>query len=142
MSHKQAEVSLRRGGGVAVLIALLTLGGCPGAGDSINDEGEPSDVAARVNLAPLADAGDDQAALPGAQVFLDGSGVTDPDGDRVVFIWRQIAGPTVALTDPGSSRPRFFAPDPITEATTLSFRLTVTDGAATAVDEISVVVQP
>lgn len=124
----------------ALSVALF---GCPATdGDNNMDTNEPMEQTQPVNHAPLANAGDDVTIASGEQVILNGSGVTDPDGDRVVYIWRQIAGPRVDLADVGSSRPRFFAPTPLAEATTITFRLTVTDGIASAADDVSVTVQP
>ena len=40
-----------------------------------------------VNLPPVADAGETQRALPGEQVFLDGSGSSDPNGDTLSYQW-------------------------------------------------------
>lgn len=60
-------------------------------------------------------------------MILDGSGSSDPDNDPINFVWMQIAGPTVALSDARTARPKFSAPDVGTAGTTLKFQLTVTD---------------
>ena len=40
-----------------------------------------------LNLAPVADAGQDRTVRPGASVTLDGSGSHDPDGTIASFEW-------------------------------------------------------
>ena len=128
----------------ALLAGPLLLGGCPtpttpadGADDQTPEETEA------VNAAPQASAGADQNAAAGDLVVLNGTGSSDADGDSITFLWRQISGsPEVVLTDGFSSLPRFFAPQDITAATTLTFRLTVADGFAAAFDDVRVTVSP
>ncbi|HSF28203.1 MAG TPA: Ig-like domain-containing protein [Nitrosopumilaceae archaeon] len=79
-----------------------------------------------VNGYPTADAGPDQAVDPISDVTLTGSG-TDPDGDRLSFLWRQINGVPVVLSSSTVSSPTFTAPSRIIQQP-LTFELTVTDG--------------
>ncbi len=86
-----------------------------------------------VNTAPIAEAGPDQLVDEGAEVVLDGTASRDPDGDPISFRWRQVAGPTVALSDATSPQPRFTAPivDPaVPPPVRLIFELVVSDGRA------------
>jgi hypothetical protein len=80
------------------------------------------------NQAPVADAGPDQSVSTNAQVTLDASGSTDPDGDTISTTWKQIAGTPVTMSAPGAMNPTFTAPAVAAGATeTLTFELTVTD---------------
>jgi hypothetical protein len=67
---------------------------------------EPDDaVVSFANVAPVADAGDNQAARVGDQVLLDGSSSDDANGDALTFHWSFFsapAGSTAALNDPTS----------------------------------------
>ena len=91
-----------------------------------------------VNDAPTADAGRDQFAIQaGATVTLSGSG-SDPDaGDTRSYAWTQTGEPMVTLTNANTATATFTAPSDLTEATTLTFTLRVTD-AAGLFDEDSV----
>lgn len=131
----------RRGLPLAAL--SLVLGGCPTPSATIPDTTQGVEEEEVPNSAPTAAAGPDQSVLAGDAVFLTGSDSSDPDEDRLVFIWRQVSGePEVTLEDGGSSRPSFFAPDGIEETTVLTFRLTVADGFAVDFDEVSITVVP
>jgi hypothetical protein len=94
------------------------------------------------NGPPTADAGSDQTAEAGTTVHLDASGSSDPDAsDALSYAWTQTAGPDVSLSDAGTVRPRFVAPD-VAGDTTLTFAVEVSDGTATDTDTVDVTVQP
>jgi lysophospholipase L1-like esterase len=80
------------------------------------------------NLAPNADAGQDQSANPFSSVELDGSASTDEDGYISSYQWVQTSGPSVVLDSADSAITTFTVPDPDVD-TTLSFDLTVTDSS-------------
>ncbi len=94
------------------------------------------------NLPPVANAGMDQTVPSNAGVSLDGSASTDPDmaPNPLTYAWTQTAGPTVTLTGGTSATPNFVAPSVMVD-TTLTFQLTVNDGAAMASDSVDIVVQ-
>lgn len=77
-----------------------------------------------------------QNAVPaGTQLFLDGSGSSDADGQITGYSWTRIAGPEVDLSNASTSKPSFLVPEGSGE---LVFRLTVVDDAgATDEDEIA-----
>jgi len=80
-----------------------------------------------LNEPPEAVAGPDQTVNEGIVVTLDGSSSLDIDDGIASYLWNQISGPTVALSDPTSSRPDFTAPDVGPEGASLNFNLLVTD---------------
>ncbi|HOO46359.1 MAG TPA: PKD domain-containing protein [Deltaproteobacteria bacterium] len=84
-----------------------------------------------VNQVPLADAGDDQVVYAGEGVVLDGSLSSDPDGDEISFIWSQIQGTRVSLSDANSASPSFVPVD----AGTYVFELKVYDGMDTSIGD-------
>ena len=65
-----------------------------------------------LNNAPTADAGNDFVAPAGIPVFLDGGASSDEDNDTLTYIWTQLTGPTLQLTNPSSSAPGFTADQP------------------------------
>lgn len=74
---------------------------------------------------PVADAGIDQELDP-TVVTLDGSGSSDPNGDPLTYLWRQVQGPEVVLSSRTAVRPTFLA----THWADYMFELTVSDGKA------------
>lgn len=90
------------------------------------------------NNAPIANAGSDQTVAPGALVTLDGSASSDPDGDPLIYHWRQTGGVPVSFT-PTLSRTTFVAASP----GALTFTLTVTDtGGLSGSDIVVITVGP
>lgn len=80
------------------------------------------------NKQPVSKAGEDQTAASGDAIELNGSGSTDADEDRLSYRWKQIAGPTVELSDCKAVRPSFTAPQ-VQKQTVLVFELIVEDGS-------------
>ena len=109
---------------------------------TLNSEPDTVDVTIKdLNHAPVADAGIDQRAQEGSPVTLDGAlGSFDPDSDPLTFSWEQTAGPPVTLSDPTASTPLFTTPSVGPAGETLTFKLTVSDGAAMATDVVIVTV--
>jgi hypothetical protein len=95
-----------------------------------------------VDNAPVADAGANATVGSGADVTLDGSGSTNPDGGGLEFSWAQADGPSVTLEGGDTPTPSFSAPD-VASPRTLEFVLTVEDGdGAIATDRVAVTVEP
>ncbi len=62
------------------------------------------------NVVPIANAGEDRAAIVGASLELRGSGSSDVDGDELAFGWALLhapAGTTAALSDASAANPSF-----------------------------------
>lgn len=94
------------------------------------------------NRAPVANAGADLAVASGAQVTLNGSASSDPDGDALTYQWRQLQGPAVSLTGATTATPGFTAPA-VAQETVLSFELVVSDGQLQSpADAVTVTVRP
>ncbi|MDY6844150.1 MAG: CFI-box-CTERM domain-containing protein [Thermodesulfobacteriota bacterium] len=79
------------------------------------------------NRPPVANAGDDQVVDEGVVVTLDGNDSTDPDGTIVSYIWTQVNGVPVTLSDPSIAQPTFTSPEVAQDGESLTFQLTVTD---------------
>lgn len=79
------------------------------------------------NHPPTAEAGTNQYVHAGDRVVLDGSGSSDPDGDRLSYAWIQKEGPAADLSGSSSFQCSFTAPAPTAESSTMIFELKVTD---------------
>ena len=84
-------------------------------------------IVTNINQAPSANAGPDQSVYESDTVTLDGSNSTDPDGFISAYLWSQIGGTNVILSDTTESQPFFTAPYVGAAGESLLFRLTVTD---------------
>jgi hypothetical protein len=80
-----------------------------------------------VNDPPTADAGPNQNVDEGTTVTLDGSNSFDPDDGIESYLWKQISGPSVTLSDPEAVQPTFLTPDVGPDGVSFTFELTVTD---------------
>lgn len=89
------------------------------------------------NQPPVARAGNKQSADTGAEVILDGSGSSDPNGDPLTYNWTQTSGPNVNLTDADKAKARFKP----TAAGNYGFKLTVNDGKASSDASVQVTVK-
>ena len=97
----------------------------------VNDglEDSPADqvviTVRNVNKAPVANAGIDQSVNKGANVALDGSASTDPDGNPLTYKWTAPAG--ITLSSITAAKPTFTAPE-VTINTSYTISLVVNDG--------------
>jgi K319L-like, PKD domain len=97
--------------------------------------GDASSKPAPVNDPPVADAGSDQTVNEGSTVTLDGSGSSDPDDGIASYLWAQTGGTSVTLSDTTAAKPTFTAPNFVSGANTLTFRLTVTDNGNQSISD-------
>lgn len=96
-------------------------------------------VIVAANIAPVADAGDDQNTDAGELVTLNGAASNDPDGSIASYAWEKSSGPTISLSDATAAQPTF---TPM-EGGTYVFTLTVTDDDnETGTDSVSITVAP
>ncbi|OJT25841.1 hypothetical protein BO221_08325 [Archangium sp. Cb G35] len=93
-----------------------------------------------VNRVPTANAGVDGVVNERSAYTLSGS-ASDEDGDTLSYSWAQVSGTAVALTNATSATAAFTAPETVS-GETLTFRLTVSDGKASASDTVNVMVDP
>lgn len=69
-------------------------------------------TASSANVAPVANAGPDDAAGLGVPGFLDGTGSYDDNGDALTYLWTITSAPTgTSLSDPTTAQPLLYAPD-------------------------------
>ena len=94
------------------------------------------------NQPPIVNAGVDQTVTAGAQVTLNGSGSSDPNGSALSYQWRQVSGPSVQLTNANTATPSFTAPANLAQGVLLSFELVVANSQFSSLpDATNVVVQ-
>ncbi len=79
------------------------------------------------NHPPTADAGPDQNVDEETTVVLDGSNSSDPDDGIESYRWKQVAGPSISLSNPETVQPTFLAPNAGTDGVSFTFELIVTD---------------
>ena len=90
-----------------------------------------------INHFPTVDAGPDQTADVGEEITLFGSG-SDPDGDRLSYIWIQIGGAPVSLSAKNTASTTFTVPSGAKDKV-LTFQLVGSDGyGGSARDTVSV----
>ena len=92
------------------------------------------------NTTPVANAGADFSVETPATVALDGTGSSDADNDTLTYSWSQTSGTTVSLSHANTVRATFNA-TAVTASTSLTFRLTVSDGLASHTDDVTVTLQ-
>lgn len=80
-----------------------------------------------VNLPPTASAGKDQIVDEGDLVTLTAFDSSDPDDGIASYVWEQVGGPTVNLSDPKNIQPTFSTLDLEPGDVSLTFQLTVED---------------
>ena len=83
---------------------------------------------------PVAVTGPDRTVSNGFLVSLDGSESYHPNGGQLTYLWEQLSGPDVTLSDVNAPNPSFIAP----ANETISFKLTVTVYGESATDIITI----
>lgn len=93
---------------------------------------------------PIADAGTNQTVNELSPVTLDGTGSSDPAGKSLTYSWTQILGTSVTLSGANTATPSFTAPQVniggTNGSTTLTFRLTVSNGETNSSSTVNVIV--
>lgn len=102
------------------------------------DPASPENTTGELRL--TVDAGSTVAAFAGDDVLLNGTADTGGQAVELAFQWRQLAGPTVSVTDPSRASISLSIPSNIVTPTELLFELTVTGAAVTASDQVAIVV--
>jgi hypothetical protein len=91
------------------------------------------------NFVPLVDAGADQAVDEGAMVSLTGT-VSDRNGDTLAYAWTRVSGPAITINNATTLTPTFTAPN-VSGNSSLTLRLTASDGTDSVTDDVVVTVQ-
>ena len=96
------------------------------------------------NVAPTADAGDNQTVDEGDTVTLDASDSSDPENQVMRYTWSQTGGPAVTLSSSTAQMPTFTAPQVVADDNVLTFSLTVNDHLQDSAlpDTVTVTVTP
>lgn len=122
-------------GGATVVFKLRVSDGKEASVLSAGTDSSQADTVAVTtveNSRPVAAAGSDRMAAENSLVLLDGGASHDSDaGDVLSYAWRQVAGPSVVLSNPASAATSFTAPSVTVGAqVTLTFELVVRDNDA------------
>jgi len=93
------------------------------------------------NQPPTADAGIDQTVDEGVTLTLDGSNSSDPDtGDGIAsYLWTQVAGTPVILSDATAAQPTFTSPEVGPDGEAFTFQLTVVDNGGLQASDTCIV---
>jgi tetratricopeptide (TPR) repeat protein len=96
----------------------------------------------KANHPPVANAGTNQIVNENTTVALVGAGIDSDPMNTLSYLWRQIDGPAVELSNRSSTNPTFTAPT-VPSETDLRFFLTVTDnkGAISTPSQVDVTVK-
>ncbi|HET6590458.1 MAG TPA: hypothetical protein VFG45_09860 [Candidatus Nitrosocosmicus sp.] len=94
-------------------------------------------------IEPTADAGPDQSVKSNDIVQLNGSNSSDHNGSSLSYLWTQVSGQPVELSDSTTSNPTFTAPE-VNDYTDLTFQLIVTnaEGIVSEPDEVIITINP
>ena len=95
--------------------------------------------AGNCQVSPIANAGPDRTVGSAADVILDGSGSSDPNGDAISFAWTQTAGEAVTLINANTANAAFQAPE-VTEDGVLTFQVEVSDASGSSTDTVDITV--
>jgi hypothetical protein len=105
------------------------------SGLSGNDISSVSWTLDKPNQIPIADAGKDTLVSQSTQLVLDGSKSFDPDGDSLTYTWYPPTG--IVLDNINSVKPSFMVTG-AQQGKTLSFIVSVSDGALSSTDVVNV----
>ena len=89
-------------------------------------------VTVRNNHPPTVDAGQNRTVNEGTIVILSGT-ASDPDRDRLTYIWERISGPQITLTNDDTLRSQFTPR--VTSDEDIVFRFTATDDSDESADD-------
>jgi hypothetical protein len=90
--------------------------------------------------APTVDAGEAQTVTSGDTVALAGT-ASDPETAALTYTWTRVSGPEITLDNADTLTPSFVAPA-VSESTTITLQLAVSDGTNTATDTVTITVAP
>ena len=94
----------------------------------------------KTSTSPVAHAGNDQNASIGETISLDGTKSYDPNGTITSYLWTQISGPLISISNSNSMIASFAIPE-VSMTTKFSFKLTVTDNdGETGSDQVNITV--